>query len=138
MQLKNKLTMDYIVIISVIIIVVFGSLSCFLFYKYRKLNRQLAEEFALNPHFAEPNDDGEGLSFTTFNGFGHSLQGKFRKATIDGQLSHVSYRCRQIGLFAIFPDECLRIIPIGGGKFYILGSDVYDAREATCIRYSKI
>lgn len=123
-----------LIIIALLVTIVFGGLSGFLFYKYSLLNRQLADEFSENPHFAEPNNAGEGLSFTTINGFGHSLQGKFRKASIGGHPSHISYRCKQIGLFAIYPAECLRIIPTKGGKFYILGSDIDDEREIRCIR----
>jgi len=113
---------------------VFSVISAICLTKYRSLNKALAEEFISNPYFADPNCDGDGISLTTINGIGKTFVGKFRKAKIGNRDSYVSYHCLLL-LFVCIPQKCYRVVPEGAQSFYIIGSETFDNREATCIRY---
>lgn len=118
--------------------IIFTAISLFCFRKSNTLNKNLAEEFQAAPHFAPPNDDGYGISLTTFNGFGKCFQGKFRISNIGDKRSYVTYHCLML-LFVVFPGTPYRVIETTGKwdmnrSFHIIGSEIEDKREKYSVR----
>ncbi|MCM1177770.1 MAG: hypothetical protein NC308_05955 [Clostridium sp.] len=125
--------MSVLLFFCVLFVIANIAISIVVFYRYNCFKKELDKEFDSNPYCSEPNDDGANLSLTTFNGFGKTFSGKFRKITIEGQLSYVTYHCTTL-LFFIIPGKCYRVIPKKSNSFIVIGSETPDSREIKCVK----
>lgn len=122
------------------IALILACISILCFVRYKMLSKSIEEEFVRNPHFQQPNNDGDNISLTTIQGFGKIFSGKFRNAVTGGYDSYVTYHCTLILYLLIIPGKAYRVIPTtekGDTRpsWHVVGSEISNPKEKACVVY---